>query len=100
MNPIQLSTDQKDGFVVVNIEIEGGTCSPSDLASLTPPELSGKHGVILNGRAPVWVFGFLIHHCHATQWVATFDPRQSGGVVIESHTQGVAVGDIIPLEGK
>ena len=84
-------------YTLVNIEIPSGTCEPSDLKTMPIPTVKGNKGVVLNGRAPIWVFATLVHHFHATAWVATNDPRQGGAVVVESHKSGVAVGDIIPL---
>ena len=96
-NPITITAKETNAYTLVNIEIEGGTCEPADLKTLAIPIVKGSKGVILNGRAPIWVFATLVHHFHATQWVATNDPRQGGAVVVESHKSGVAVGDIIPL---
>jgi CRISPR-associated protein Csx3 len=97
MNPISITATETNDYTLVNIDIEGGTCEPIDLKSIVIPPVKGNKGVVLNGRAPIWVFGTLIHHFHATQWVATNDPRQGGAVVVESHKLGVSVGDIIPL---
>lgn len=88
---------ETESYTLVDIEIENGTAEPSDLKTMELPTVKGSKGVVLNGRAPIWVFGTLIHHFHATQWVATNDPRQGGAVVVESHKSGVSVGDIIPL---
>jgi CRISPR-associated protein Csx3 len=96
-NPITITATETINYTLVDIAIEGGTCEPADLKSLAIPIARGNKGVILNGRAPIWVFGTLIHHFHATQWVATNDPRQGGAIVVESHKLGVSVGDIIPL---
>ena len=96
-NPITITATETNAYTLVNIEIEGGTCEPADLKTLAIPIVKGNKGVVLNGRAPIWVFGTLIHHFHATHWVATNDPRQGGAIVVESHKSGVAVGDIIPL---
>lgn len=74
--------------------------SPSVLKSLAPPDpvaLRFAHkGVILSGRGPVWLFGFLVHFYHPTKFVATFDPRLDGAVVVESHGSEWQVGDVIP----
>ena len=96
-NPITLTATETATYTLVDINIEGGTCDPADLKSLAIPTVKGNKGVILNGRAPIWVFGTLIHHFHPTAWVATNDPRQGGAIVVESHKSGVAVGDIIPF---
>ena len=96
-NPITITASEFDSYTLVDIAIEGGTCEPADLKSLVIPTVKGNKGVVLNGRAPIWVFATLVHHFHATQWVATNDPRQSGAIVVESHKSGVSVGDVIPL---
>ena len=97
MNPITITATETDIYTLVDIGIEGGTCEPADLKSFVIPTVKGNKGVVLNGRAPIWVFGTLIHHFHATAWVATNDPRQGGAIVVESHKSGVSVGDVIPL---
>ena len=96
-NPIAITATENATYTLVDIAIESGTCEPADLKTLAIPTVKGNKGVVLNGRAPIWVFGTLIHHFHATQWVATNDPRQGGAIVVESHKSGVAVGDVIPL---
>jgi CRISPR-associated Csx3 family protein len=57
----------------------------------------GEEGVIISGRLPVWAFSALIHYFHPRPWVATFDPRLGGGVVVATHTRDVSVGEIIPV---
>ena len=100
-NPIKLSVEEKTGFSVVSFTIDGGSCSPSDLQGLEIPEVPGNQGIVLNGRGPIWLYGFLGHHFHVSQWLAFSDPRLGGAVVVSSHTPGgVSVGDIIPIEGK
>jgi len=94
---ILVKTTETESYTLVDIEIENGAAEPSDLKTMKLPTVKGNKGVVLTGRAPIWVFGTLIHHFHATKWVATNDPRQGGAVVVESHKSGVSVGDIIPL---
>ena len=96
-NPIAITATETNEYTLVDINIEGGTCEPADLKTLAIPTVKGNKGVVLNGRAPILVFVTLIHHFHATQWVATNDPRQGGAIVVESHKSGVSVGDVIPL---
>ena len=73
---------------------------------ITPAELSGlalpagidpRKGVLISGRAPVWLYAYLVHECHPTLWVACFDPRL-GAVVTSTHSRDVQVGQVIPLE--
>ena len=46
---------------------------------------------------PVWAFAALTHHFHPRPFVATFDPRLTGGVVVASHTEDLNVGDVIDI---
>ena len=73
---------------------------------ITPAELSGlalpvgidpRKGVLISGRAPVWLYAYLAHECHPTLWVACFDPRL-GAVVTSTHSKQMQVGKVIPLE--
>ncbi|MGC1308300.1 MAG: CRISPR-associated ring nuclease Crn3/Csx3 [Phormidesmis sp.] len=72
--------------------------TPQDLKDLRlPAALDPREGVVISGRAPVWLSVYLAHECHPTAWVACFDPRL-GAVVTFTHTHAVRVGRIIPLE--
>ena len=86
----------KEKYQILEFDIDGGVCSPDELPELKLPALDNKKGLIISGRGPVWLYGFLVHQCHAFPWVATNDPRL-GAVVVESHTSGVAPGDIIEV---
>lgn len=98
---IQFSTKETGDLVLIEFTV------PSDfsyeaLNSLMPPDpvsLRFAHkGVVLSGRGPVWLFGFLVHFYHPTKFVATFDPRLKGAVVVESHGSKWKPGDLIPSE--
>lgn len=93
-NIINFNTIRKDTCTLIEFQIEGDICTPDILATVKPPEVDATKGVILSGRGPVWLFGYLIHHYHPTAWIATFDPRLGGGVVVASHTKGVKAGDV------
>ena len=72
--------------------------SPPDLASLPlPPGINTTGGVIVTGRAPIWLYAALVHELHPTAWVACFDPRLNGGVVVATHSRQTSVGQVIPL---
>ena len=71
---------------------------PQDLAMLRLPSgLDPRKGVVISGRAPMWLYAYLVHECHPTVWVACFDPRL-GAVVTTTHSKLVSVGQVIPLE--
>lgn len=83
---------------LLEIEIEGGVIEPSDLKTIAVPDIPGDRGVIISGRAPIWLYSFLTHHYHVCQWVATFDPRLGGAIVTSVHTKnGPSVGDVVSV---
>ena len=58
----------------------------------------GREGVVISGRGPVWLFAALTHEYHPRPFVATYDPRLGGGVVVESHTPDRKVGEVVALD--
>jgi CRISPR-associated protein Csx3 len=98
METVKFVTTKKDIYTLIEFEIEGSVCSPDELKNYAPPEVDASKGVILSGRGPVWLFGWLIHHYHPTAWVATFDPRLGGGVVVASHVKDIQVGKVISIK--
>lgn len=97
MNPVQIKSSEYLDLVLFEFSIQGGVCSPEDLKSLDFPPIPRGKGVVISGRGPVWLFGALVHHFHPTPFVATFDPNQNGGVIVQSHSKNWAVGDVIPV---
>jgi CRISPR-associated protein Csx3 len=89
-----------EDFMLIEFSIDEDF-SPAQLRALDPPdpvkERFAQLGVILSGRGPVWLYGYLIHFYHPTKFIATYDPRLEGAVVIESHGSKHKVGDVIPL---
>lgn len=72
--------------------------APQDLATLTlPTGIDTTGGVIITGRAPIWLYAALVHELHPTAWVACFDPRLNGGVVVATHSRQTSMGQVIPL---
>lgn len=90
--------EERHEATILNFEIEGGICEPSDLATLELPEVEGSLGLVISGRGPVWLYAALAHHYHVTAWVATFDPRVGGAVVVSTHSRNApSVGSVVSL---
>jgi len=86
--------------IFLDITLAKGVINPEDIPSLIadlPVADGGTEGIILSGRMPVWAFAALTHHFHPRPFVATFDPRLAGGVVVASHTKSLNVGDVIDI---
>jgi CRISPR-associated protein Csx3 len=72
---------------------------PSELATLQlPAELDLSKGIIINGRAPIWLYSHLVHRCQSASWVACANIHESGAVVISSRMSSPQIGEkvIIP----
>ncbi|MBS1517937.1 MAG: CRISPR-associated protein Csx3 [Bacteroidetes bacterium] len=85
-------------FQILEIHLnDNGLIEPADLRNLKLPiGLDYTKGVVISGKAPVWLFAFLSHELHIAKWVATFDPRV-GAVVVQSHNiSSPQKGDVIP----
>lgn len=98
------STQKFDGFTVVTIDLSqppiNGSAATDDLSAYIAsfPDVDFQGGVILSGRAPIWLMSALCHQCHPARWVGTFDPRLGGGVVISRHHKSApAIGDIVAV---
>jgi CRISPR-associated protein Csx3 len=77
---------------------------PEDLKKISPPDpiknnFSDKT-IILSGRGPIWLYGFLIHYYHPVKAISIFDPRYNAAIIIESHFKKYKIGDIIKTDLK
>lgn len=90
----------------IRITTPDGLIVPADLKGLTIPDnIIWSQGVVIEGKAPTWLYAYLVHACHIAAWVATFDPRlgqnvahSGGGVVVATHSQPVEVGQVLSIE--
>lgn len=105
MSAIQLnliSHQTTDGMPYQHIHIKmmtpDGIIEPTDLKNLTlPPNIQWQQGVVIEGRAPIWLYAYLIHECHPAAWVGCYDTRL-GAVVVSTHIHAVTIGSVLPLE--
>lgn len=94
---VKFKVEEKENFTVVEFELQG-PITPEVLKGIKLPKINPQKGVIISGRGPVWLYGFLVHELHPTLWVGCFDPRLGGGVVVATHSPEKQVGDIVPIE--
>ncbi len=103
--PIQLTLSHhktSEGLAYQLLAVALTSCdriiTPQDLEALRlPAGLDPRRGIVISGRAPVWLYVYLAHECHPAVWVACFDPRL-GAVVTVTHSHAVKIGQTIPLE--
>ncbi|MEO0151714.1 MAG: CRISPR-associated ring nuclease Crn3/Csx3 [candidate division WOR-3 bacterium] len=98
---IKFSVKKKDDFTLIEFELLR-ELEPSDLENIKPPdpvkEGFSSSAIILSGRGPIWLYGYLIHFYHPVRAIAIFDPRLDGAVVIETHSRNFKVGEVIKRE--
>lgn len=98
---ITFSINNKDNFAFIEFDLKR-ELTPQDLSNIKPPDpVKGGFAsriIILSGRGPIWLYGYLIHFYHPTKGIAIFDPRLEGAVVVMSHSPDFKIGDIIKRE--
>lgn len=94
MTKIKLNVKEEKEFSVVSFRTDE-IIKAEDLISLSLPEVNGTKGVVISGRGPIWLYCFLAHFYHPTQFVATYDPRLGGAVIVQSHTVKYRAGSIL-----
>ncbi len=83
-----------DGVFSLQINLSA-PIQPSDLPQIKFPKAQGQ-GLIISGRAPIWLYCYVLHHyLHLFQYVAIYDPKLQGAVVIASHHPSYKIGEVI-----
>ncbi|MEM5831409.1 MAG: CRISPR-associated ring nuclease Crn3/Csx3 [Candidatus Aenigmatarchaeota archaeon] len=93
---VVFNIEERNDFVIISFDIINNILSPNDLKEIKPPEIF-KKGVVLSGRGPIWLYGYLIHFYHPAKFVATYDPRLGGAIIVESHCNEYKIGDLIKI---
>lgn len=96
MGNVKFTVNEEKEFTLISFEMSD-ILSPEDLATIIPPAVNGAKGVVLSGRGPIWLYCFLTHFYHPTKFVATYDPRLGGAVIVERHAIEYQVGSVIRL---
>ena len=93
--------EKKEKFVIIHANKDKEILDPEILKTMNPPdpvdEKFAHLGVIISGKIPLWLCGFLVHFYHPTSWVAIYVPSIECALVIQSHNITVQVGDRIPI---
>ncbi|MDF1699195.1 MAG: CRISPR-associated ring nuclease Crn3/Csx3 [Saprospiraceae bacterium] len=98
---ISFSVQREQEYTLLEIAL-ANPIEPNDIHHMQNlPDLVNENraslGVILSGRGPIWLYGYLIHHYHPCMWVAVFDPKLNGAVVVQSHSEKYNAADVIPI---
>jgi|GEM_PF-296142 len=88
-----------DDFQILDIRMLAARIQLDVVGQLALPEsVDFAKGIVINGKAPIWLYARLVTLCQEAPYVATFDPRH-GAIVVASRADAARrVGDIIPGE--
>ncbi len=100
-------------IILVDIVLvrNGGILAPDDLPALVGAvekalasagfdPRGGSELIIVSGRLPLWAAAAIVHAVgHARPAAAVFDPRLQAGVIVMTHSLGLQLGGLVPLEG-
>lgn len=93
---------QNLNYQVLSVELTSSDrlIEPQDIKNLELPSgIDTTGGVIISGRAPMWLYSYLTHALHPTAWVACYDPRL-GAVVSATNSRQVYIGQVIPVSSS
>jgi len=98
--PVVFRLEKQGELQVLNFEIPGGVIEPSDLQRIAVPrgEIDPSRPVVISGRGPSWLYGFLVHELHYARILATFEPRVNKGVVVEAPSKEL-IGKAVDASG-
>lgn len=86
--------------ILVQIDLEGTTASPSDLAELTFPQISGGKGLIISGF-PQWAaIAVAAYYKNMFKWIGVIDPKvnpEDLSAVVTFSLSPYSIGDVISL---
>ncbi len=101
--PIAMYITPQETLTVLHMELTPAVIGPEEIAALQPPaELLSRRtlGLVLSGRAPVWLFCALTEWAHPFAWLGAYDPRLGGAVVVARHVANApAIGAVVPVPG-
>ena len=96
--PHQTQSGKPYQHLHIQITTKDGNIIPGDLKGLELPQgIDFTQGIVIEGKGPIWLYGYLVHECHPASWVGCYDPRL-GAVVVASHTHDVSVGEVLKLD--
>lgn len=96
MTDLKFEKIESDNYTIVKFE-NNEPIEPEILKDLKSPNVNATKGIILSGRGPIWLYCYLTHYYHPTKFIATFDPRLGGAVIVETHSKEYNIGELIKL---
>ena len=97
MKKLNFTVEESVDYIIIHFEL-GEPILPKILQNINPPKVNSTKGIILSGRGPIWLYSYLTHYYHPKKFIATYDPRLGGAVIVESHNPDYKSGEIIKVD--
>ena len=103
MLPIQLTlishaTQQGFAYQHLHIQLTETVIQPQAIRDLQLPPIQPDQGIVLEGKAPLWLYCYLASQCRQALWIGCYEPRLLSAIVVASHSQEIRVGETLPIE--
>lgn len=84
-----------EGFQIIDILIGGnGVIDHDDLKTLNLPVLPSGEGLVIHGKAPIFLYAHLALNYHPANWIAIYMPQNSP-IVVASRSPKYKVGETL-----
>lgn len=88
-------------FTVAHFTLHADPVAPGALPEIQLPSDLPLEGLILSGRGPLWLYAYLVDLARPFTWVATFDPRFGGGIVVMRNApEAPPLGTVVPCQPR
>lgn len=90
---------ESDEYTLIHFELNN-VITPDILKRLNPPKVDNRKGIVLSGRGPIWFYCYLTHFYHPTKFIAVYDPRIGGAIIVETHSTNYVIGDVLKITSE
>ena len=98
MEPLKIHHRVQDAYQVFCFEHDARL--PYEAIQQQPLSPVPGKGVVLSGRSPTWLFAWAVAQAMDTPWVAIYDPRVGGALVVHSRVSEPTVGTLVPVPAE
>lgn len=95
---ISIRPDKGEDFTILNVHPINDHIDYEQVKDAEFPLISSERGLVLSGKLPLWLVTALVrlYNEASLPWIACYHPPSKGAVVVISHINRYAIGDIIP----
>jgi CRISPR-associated protein Csx3 len=96
---INIHVDAHEDVTILTARLLNDHLEYEIVSSVPFPPIPADRGLILSGRMPLWLFTALVrlYDSPDVPWIACYEPRKAGAIVVASHIPTHTVGQIVPV---